>query len=225
MTIFWIGGAPDAGKTTLARALALRIGAGCYEYDRTDATHHAALAAAHADIREFMAASLEARWVEPSPEALCARALRSFRLRWPLVLKDLASLQVADRLLVAEGFGLLPEFVATQIESPRQALWLIPTESLKQASWSARGKPSFKARLAHPERGAANLLARDQLLGDEIGRQAAERGLKVIVNDGTLSPEGLLKTALEWFGQVIQALSPVQGVVDATGIEPVTPSV
>ena len=56
MTILWIGGATDAGKTTLARALAARFGCELYEYDRTDVAHHEALAARHQDIRAFMLA-------------------------------------------------------------------------------------------------------------------------------------------------------------------------
>ena len=91
MAILWIGGATDAGKTTLARSLAARFGCELYEYDRTDGAHHAALAAQHQDIRAFMLASMgrplgdadAGRAIPPVdaqlPAALAAAAARS----WP----------------------------------------------------------------------------------------------------------------------------------------------
>jgi molybdopterin-guanine dinucleotide biosynthesis protein len=205
LTILWIGGAADAGKTTLARGLAERLGCELYEYDRTDAAHHEALAAEHGDIRAFMAASLDARWVEPTPEELYRRAMRSFRLRWPLVLRELAGLAADPRqLVVVEGFGLLPDLVRPLMNDLRQGLWLVPTDEFKRGAWRRRGKPSWAAMVADPDRGAANLWVRDAFIADEVARQARAMGLALVVNDGALFASQLVELAAGQFAPFLR---------------------
>lgn len=206
MTILWIGGATDAGKTTLARALAARFGCQLYEYDRSDVAHHEALAAEHQDVRAFMLASMDARWVTTTPERLYRRAIRSFRLRWPLLLRELSDLtQRPGAPVIIEGFGLLPDLVRPLMDDPRQGLWLTPTEAFKQASWLRRGKPSFRAEVSDPDRAAANLWGRDALIAAEIERQVRALQLKALVNDGALFAEQLAEVAAEWFAPHLRA--------------------
>jgi len=183
----WIGGATDAGKTTQARRLAERHGLALYEYDRTDAAHHERLARSSPAYRAFLDASLDARWVETTPEALRDRALASFADRWPLVMEDLGALERPGGPLLVEGFGLTPDLVAPLIDDPRRAIWLLPTEAFKRASWARRNKPSFRDQLSDPERGAENLFRRDLLLGGVIASQAAAHGLETLVVDAAMS--------------------------------------
>lgn len=147
-----------------------------------------------------MQGSADDRWVTPASEELFRRSMRSFHLRWPLLLRDLAELaRRPDAPVIVEGFGLLPELVAPLLDDPRQGLWLIPTEAFKRASWERRSKPGFRTQVSDPDRGAANLWDRDLLLAAEIERQARALELKVIVNDGGLDAGQLADAAVDWF--------------------------
>jgi molybdopterin-guanine dinucleotide biosynthesis protein len=209
VTILWIGGATDAGKTTLARALAARFGCELYEYDRTDAAHHEALAAQHHDVRAFMLASMDARWVTPTPEQLFRRAMRSFRLRWPLLLRELGELTARPgATVIIEGFGLLPDLVRPLMDDARQGLWLAPSEAFRRGSWLRRDKPGFRAQVSDPDRAAANLWGRDLLLAAEIERQAHALQLKLIINDGAMFADELVDAAADWFAPFLPVQIP-----------------
>jgi hypothetical protein len=206
VNVLWIGGATDAGKTTLARTLAERFGCELYEYDRSDVAHHEALAAQHQDVRAFMLGSMDARWVTPTPAQLYRRSMRSFRLRWPLLLRELGELPSRPgRPVIIEGFGLLPDLVRPLMDHPRQGLWLTPTEAFKRGAWLRRGKPSFRNQVADPDRAAANLWERDARLAAEIERQASALQLKLMVNDGSKFAGELADVAAAWFAPFLKA--------------------
>ncbi len=186
--VLWLGGATDAGKTTTAHVLAARYGLRGYAYDRHDLPHYERLAQTSGYYRAELSASLDERWVAPTPEALLRRDLRSFRDRWPLVVEDLLALPT-EPLVVAEGDGLTPDLVAPVLASARQAIWLVPTEGFKAASMRRRNKPSFLARVSDPDRARANVEERDRLFAEEVRMQAQAHGVGVYEVDGSRSAE------------------------------------
>ena len=201
--VLWIGGATDAGKSTVADMLAERHGLQVYHYDRRDLAHHEQLAATSAVYRTWLDASLDERWIHPEPEEMVETTLRSFRDRFPLVIEDLLAFPT-ERYVVAEGFGLLPEYVAPLLVSPSAALWLVPTDDFKRASMLRRNKPSFAARTTNPERARANLLARDMLLAGYIREQARQRGCTLYEVDGVRSIEDTVALAESHFAPFLR---------------------
>jgi hypothetical protein len=77
--VWWIGGGTDAGKTSVARELALQHRLPVYHYDAHDARQHLRLAEQSSEYAAFLTQTLEERWVQPSPEELLARSWQSHR--------------------------------------------------------------------------------------------------------------------------------------------------
>jgi hypothetical protein len=185
----WICGGTDAGKTTIARLLALTWTLALYEYDRTDIAHHRRLAETSDGYRDFLEQSPEERWLGAPPEALAERALRSFEDRFPLVLHDLEGLAQRGRPVLVEGFGLTADLVAEVEPDRRRVVFLFPTEAFKRESWARRGKPGFPVEVSDAARARDVLWARDMLLNAALRAGAEARGFDIIEVDGSRSAE------------------------------------
>src|SRR5688500_3759889 len=122
--VLWIGGATDAGKSSVAQALAARHGLQEYHYDRYDRREpggHWARAdpMRHPHMHQSIGRSPEESWVHTTPEEMLAGWLRVAPERFSLTLEDLQALPPTPPI-IAEGYGFLPELVAPLLSSPHQ---------------------------------------------------------------------------------------------------------
>lgn len=118
--VLWIGGGPQSGKSSIARALARRFDLQLYAVDEHTAAHEPRMPTLVAadSVDAFLAAS---------------------RHRFRLVLEDLAALPPAPAAIV-EGVQLLPTSVAAVLRDPGHALFLLPTDPdpvTQRVGWEA----------------------------------------------------------------------------------------
>jgi 2-phosphoglycerate kinase len=186
--VLWIGGATDSGKSTVAHNLADRWGIQVYHCDRADARQTEILAKSIPEVSLFMQASLEERWVQPTPKMMFEYLLRTFPYRFQLVIQELMELP-REQAVIVEGFGLLPELVSPVLSSPNQAIWFVPTDTFKWDSLVRRNKPSFSSQVSDPEKARLNLLARDKMLADYYRQQVPSYGYRLLEIDGLCSVE------------------------------------
>lgn len=183
----WIGGGQWAGKSTIARLLAVRYGLTAYHYDYHDAR-------AHNDRRLARRVALgepatdpdpETVWVDPTPEEMAAQTLATFPIRFGWALDDLRAL-VSGRPIIAEGWGLRPELVASIVDSPRRMIVMVPTPEFRHHQLGALPRAgSFGHEVSDPVRAQQNRLDRDRLVADDAARTARRLGIRVIDVDGT----------------------------------------
>ncbi len=188
--MLWIGGAQWAGKTSVARMLAERYGLQLYDYDYHDARSHAARARAYPERYPYfhrgLARTADESWVLRSPQDMAASTLRVFDERFQMVLEDIRELAVEPPVLV-EGWGIRPNLVAPLLKSPRQAIWLVPTERFwrRQLELLSRAQ-SVPVETSDPERAQRNRLQRNQLLARDVVESARQLGFRVLkVGDRT----------------------------------------
>lgn len=182
----WIGGGQWAGKSTVARLLAMRYGLTAYHYDYHDARGHNDRRIAQRLRLGQPPADPDPNtvWVHTTPEQMAVQTLAGFPERFEWALDDLRAL-VSGRPILAEGWGLRPDLVAPIIDSPRRMVVMVPTPEFRRRQ--LRELPRA-AKVGHctsdPERAQHNRLIRDQLVADDAVRSAHQHGIRVIEVDG-----------------------------------------
>ena len=186
--VLWIGGATDAGKSTVAKLLAKRHGLQLYHYDQHDLPQTQKLAQTMPHYQAALTRSAEERWMRFTPHELMQRSLLHMADRFPLVIEELCSLP-REPMILAEGFGLTPNLVFPLLASRKQAVWLVPTREFQWASMQRRNKPSWRNQVSDPELATHISFERGVLLAAHFRQEASSYGLMVYEVDGTQPSE------------------------------------
>ncbi|MEU8221388.1 hypothetical protein [Kribbella sp. NPDC048915] len=159
----WIGGAPGAGKSTIARDLARRLDLPLHPVDLWTYAH-----LEHLPPLEPLTEQL-ARGPEHAADVFADIA----RLRVEFVVADVRARDLGDVPAVVEG----PQLFPSMADAVPVAVWLVPdteqTRRAREQRLSRVDDPAGRATLN-------GLLARDVVLAERIRREAAERGRSVI---------------------------------------------
>ncbi|HEX3784113.1 MAG TPA: hypothetical protein VHX38_31030 [Pseudonocardiaceae bacterium] len=199
---FWIGGGQWAGKSTVARILAIHYGLTAYHYDYHDARghHDRRIALRVRSGKPHADPDPELVWVDTTPEKMAAQALGGFPDRFEWVLDDLRAL-VSPRPVVAEGWGLRPELVVPIVDSTRRMVVMVPTEEFRQHQLRRLPRAfTFSHEVSDPGRAQRNRIARDRLVADDAVRSARRRDIPVIEVDGSRDAEATAMLVAEHFG-------------------------
>jgi hypothetical protein len=161
----WIGGGTGGGKSTLARALAVRHGLRCFPID----------AFWYAYLGDRSPKTPDEQWLETPPEVQADEFERDSRRMHEAALLDLAATPMPT---VVEGPQVQPEL----IPAGDSAVFLDPTPAWQRAVLEPRPMPS-----SDPARALAHRLIKDRIYADRVIGRARAFGFPVLVNDGTRS--------------------------------------
>jgi hypothetical protein len=182
--VLWIGGAPGAGKTTVATRIARRHGLRWYGADtRTWVHRDRALAADNAAAHKWEAMEPAKRWTTPTPKEMLEMSLH--RERGAMVVEDLRALPRSP-LVVAEG-TTVPAWAAGE-----QGIWLIPTHQFQETAFAKREL-------------APSVAALYRLYTEVVEREAHEHGVRVLTIDGTRDVDAVAAQVEQLFEPILRA--------------------
>lgn len=187
--VFWLGGSPCAGKSTVGEILASRFGLDVYRVDEAFEVHVRSLdPALHPALTKWLAASWNQRWMRPV-ESLLQEVVACYREHFTLILEDLLSMSGRGPLLV-EGTALLPEQVAGVLAERSRAIWLVPTAEFQREHYSKREWVGEILRQCdNAEAAFANWMGRDAKFARWVEAEAKALSLEVLQVDGELTVE------------------------------------
>jgi hypothetical protein len=174
----WIGGGTGAGKTTTARALAVRHGLRRFSLDSFWYAYEARAS--------WPQPTADERWLQTAPAVQAAQFESVSRDMMRFALDDLAVLP--DVPTVVEGPQILPDLVPTG----EQAVFLDPTPAFQRSVLEPRPMPS-----SDPAQALANRLVKDRLYADRVAELARERSFPVLVMDGARDLVAEVESLLE----------------------------
>src|SRR5687768_14715644 len=108
--VFWLGGSPCAGKSSISDILASRFDLDVYRVDEAFEIHAQRFdPVSHPALTKWRAASWNQRWMQPI-DSLVRNVIACYGEHFTLILEDVLSLPHHKPLLV-EGTALLPRQV------------------------------------------------------------------------------------------------------------------
>ncbi len=198
---YWVGGGSGAGKSVIARRLAVQHGLRVYATDEVVPEHGGRIRPQDAPfLSSFKRMDMDERWVNRSPEAM----LETFHWvrgeGFGLIVEDLLDLP-AEPGVIAEGFRLLPHLVEPLLAAPGHAVWLLPTPGFRRAAFASRGSLwEIAGKTSNPGRALHNLLERDRMFTDRLRGDLQHLGLPAIEIDIAMTEDGLARRVTEVFG-------------------------
>ncbi|MDQ3803604.1 MAG: hypothetical protein M3416_07225 [Acidobacteriota bacterium] len=187
--VFWLGGPPCAGKTSLSEVLASRFELDVYHADEAFAAHARRLdPALHPTLTRWCASSWNECWARPV-ESLVRDAIACCQEHFTLVLEDVLATP-ADKPLLVEGAALLPRQVAGVLSGRSRAIWVVPAPDFQRGHYSKREwVGAIVGQCDDPEAALRSWVARDAGLARWVAAEAGALGMGLLQIDGSRTLE------------------------------------
>jgi hypothetical protein len=183
--VYWIGGSPCSGKSSIAERLIQRYGYQSYNCDDAFG-RHAKQVTLQAQPTFFRVTHMawEALWMRPV-DVRVQDAIRVYHEEWGMIIADLLALP-SDLPIIAEGAALLPALAHGVVADLRQAIWVVPSEAFQREHYPQRG--AWVQEILHqctdPEQALRNWMDRDVAFASWVSEEARQRGLELLAVDG-----------------------------------------
>ena len=183
--VFWLGGSPCAGKSSISEILASRFDVDVYHVDEAFETHVEGLNPTQQPaLARWVASSWNQRWMQPV-DCLVEDVIGCYREHFDLVRQDILTRPRRKSLLV-EGASLLPRQVTTMTPNRSQAIWIIPTADFQREHYSQREwARKIVEQCNDPEVAFQNWMERDIRFAEWIEAEVSALDLQLLRIDGS----------------------------------------
>jgi len=185
--VFWIGGSPCAGKSSIAKILVDKYKLQYYECDHQFGKHQARVVPDRRPaFHQLSRMSWDEIWMRPVPVQVAAE-FDIYREEFEMIVEDLLALPGSPPIL-AEGAALLPDCVVEVLMNRRQAIWITPTEGFQRTHYPRRPWiQEILRQCSEPQQAFQNWMDRDVAFAKQVAGRAAELGLALIKVDGMMT--------------------------------------
>lgn len=186
-TIYWIGGSPCSGKSSITEKLAKRYGFHYYKFD-DNLERFLKIAADNGKnvCKRLKNYSIDETFLRDIEEQVNDEFL-FYEEVFDILLDDLSKIN-NDNGIIVEGAGLLPNNIMKHGIDQSKYIVIVPTRDFQLQKYAEREWVShYLADSTEPNKAYDNWMARDIEFAKIVNQQAIDYGMKVIVVDGKVS--------------------------------------
>lgn len=197
--IYWIGGSPCSGKSSIAELLTEKYGFIYYKCDDAYINHmkkcQKELQPTMSRLKNMSLNDIFSRPVDQQVEETIMFYLEEFGL----ILDDIASI-FSNKPILVEGAALLPKYVSPFMATNNHGVWIIPTPEFQVKQYTKREWiHSILQECLDPKQSFENWMNRDIKFAQIIQNDARSRNLQIIIVDGSTSLDENLTIVEEYF--------------------------
>ena len=194
MQIYYIGGSPCSGKSTVAEALMKQYGLAYFKVDDyLDDFITRGAAAGLPVCQHIWHMTADEIWLRP-PQVQCQEELDFYAEIAPFVAEKLAALAAPH--VITEGAAFLP----CLMKEAAHYIAITPSREFQVSRYRERPwVPHVLRECSDKELAFANWMERDCLFAEEVRRQCAQLRLPHILTDGSVSPVERLRQVASLF--------------------------
>ena len=197
--IYYIGGSPCSGKSTIAEILTEKFDLYYFKVDDFLEEYTKMGASKGYEIcKKQEAMSPEEIWMR-EPQLQCEEEFAFYEEVFEFVLEDLKKIDAKG--IITEGAAYLPKLMKAKGIWSDHYLAIMPTaefqiEHYKQREWV----PYVLEGCSDKEKAFSNWMNRDILFAQEVQRQCAAEQYHSIINDGNITVEQMVEKVVACFG-------------------------
>lgn len=198
--VFWLGGSPCSGKSTVAELMEQRLGLKYYKLDdHLDRFICCAADAGGQCSSRALSMTPDQIWMR-EPAVQCQEEIGIYWEIFPFAARELEEL-CHDGPVIAEGAGWLPELVHGYGVKPERYFCLVPSKEFQIEKYSQRPWIGHVLEgCSDKDMAFANWMERDALFAVAAVNNARAMGYSAMVNDGSVGIEELYRQIIGHFG-------------------------
>lgn len=204
LDIYWMGGSPCAGKTTISEIIGQEFAWQIYQIDRyvesylqrVDEKKHPFLTAyKKIGLKDFLL---------QDPLEQVSQVIGMSHEQFQFIQEDIADLS-GDAPILVEGSNILASDVTKQLKTASRCIWLVPTEEFQLETYPKRGSWVQDVLRHHyePEESVfafERWMERDAIMAKKTADEARKYEIPVIVVDGRVSLLDNAEIVMRHFG-------------------------
>lgn len=200
--IYYIGGSPCSGKSTIAQILSAKYN--LYYFKADDYLEQYAKSGdlkGYKICRKQCSMSAEEIWMR-EPVLQCEEELMFYREIFEFIQKELRRLaDMQHGSILTEGAAYLPELMEKINISKNRYLSIIPSSEFQVSHYRKREWISSVLEGCQDKEAAfSNWMKRDIMFAKEVQKQCERGNFKYIINDGSMRTDELARRTAAYFG-------------------------
>ena len=198
--IYWIGGSPCSGKSSIAELLCSAFGFAYYKCDDHLERYIKIGADQNIEImKKYNTMNMDQTWLERHVEEQVEDEIAFYKEAFAIISNDIIK-DFGNRDVVVEGAAILPELIKANHIHVKNYVCMVPTEDFQLENYKKREwVHDYLKPCSNPDLAFENWMARDIRFAERMLEKAKAYDMNYIVVDGSKSIEENYKEVLKAF--------------------------